>query len=200
MQQLAEAHHLVIEVDPVVHFAELDVAHDMIDGGQAGRLGFVLDRFIGRSKDAFVIPAVHEHMLGFAIGVDRGGAENAEVILLFARAPGRFAAPGRGRLPGFFDIVHFQGDDLDPISVDHVMGSDLAGGRVGRGNNKPRLPRFKNIRSKSAVACFKPGVGNGLETECLPPVVHGMFGIAHIEVNVVNGFDLQEIRLLGHGA
>jgi hypothetical protein len=27
-----------------------------------------------------------------------------------------------------------------------------------------------------------------------------MFGIAHIEVNVVNGFDLQEIRLLGHWA
>jgi hypothetical protein len=27
-----------------------------------------------------------------------------------------------------------------------------------------------------------------------------MFGIAHVKMYVVNGFDLQEIRLLGHGA
>src|SRR5512138_500340 len=80
--------------------------------------------------------------------------------------------------------------------MDHVMRSDLMGGFIGSRDHEPRLPRFKNIRSKSAVACFQPGVSDRLEAERFPPVVHGMFGVPHIEMNVIDGFDLQEIRFL----
>ncbi len=34
--QLTKAHHLVVEVDPVIHLAELHVADDMVDRGQPG--------------------------------------------------------------------------------------------------------------------------------------------------------------------
>src|SRR5512139_3326946 len=80
-----------------------------------------------------------------------------------------------------------------------MMRRDLMGGRIRRRDNKPRLPRFENVRSKSAVARFKPGICYRLETKCLPPVIHGMFGIAYIKVDVVNRFNLEEVRFLGHG-
>ncbi len=39
VQQLAEAHHLVVEVDPVVHLAQLHVAHHVIDRRPARSTG-----------------------------------------------------------------------------------------------------------------------------------------------------------------
>src|SRR5687767_211026 len=82
----------------------------------------------------------------------------------------------------------------------HMVSRDLAGRRIGSRNNKPRLPRLKNIRSKSAVSSFKPGIGYWLEAKGFPPIVHGMFGIAHVKMEMVNGFNLEEIGFLGHGA
>ena len=97
-------------------------------------------------------------------------------------------------------IIHFQGDHFHAVAMYHVVRCERAGWGIGCRNNKPRLPRFQYIRSKVAVAGFKPRICNGLEAEGLPPIIHGVPGVAHIEVNMVNGFNLQEIRLFGHRA
>ena len=131
VQQLAEAHHLVIELDPVIHLAERHVADDVVDGGQAGGLRFlVLDGAIGGGEDALIVVAVHEDVQGLAVGVNGRGAEDAEIILLFARRPGGFAAARGGLLPGLLHVVHFEGDDLDAVAVHHVMRGDVAAGTV----------------------------------------------------------------------
>src|SRR5690606_2339730 len=52
---------------------------------------------------------------------------------------------------------------------------------------------------KLAVARLQPRIGNGLEAEALPPVVHRLLGVAHPEVQVVDGLDLEEVRFLRHG-
>jgi hypothetical protein len=50
MQQLAEAQHLVVEIDPGVHLAQLHVANDVIHGCQPSGLCFQLQRLVGRGK------------------------------------------------------------------------------------------------------------------------------------------------------
>src|SRR5688572_6274702 len=123
----------MIEVDPVVHFAELYVANDMIDGGQACGFSFIFNWFISGCERAFVISAVHKDVLGFTIGVDRRSAIDAKIILLLTWCPRGPSAAGRGGLPGFFHIVHFEGDDFYAIAMDHVMRGDRTAGRIRRG-------------------------------------------------------------------
>ena len=51
------------------------------------------------------------------VGLDGGGAEEAEVVLLLTRGPGGLAA-ARSRLPpGFIDILHAQGDHFDAVAM-----------------------------------------------------------------------------------
>ncbi len=141
VQQLAEAHHLVVEIDPVIHLPKLDVADHMVDGSQPGRFGgFVLDFAIGGGKRPVVVRAVNENVLSLSISVNGRSAEDAVLILLFARCPGRLATAFGGRLPGLFHIIHFQGDDLDPVAVQHVVRSQRAGWAVRRRDNKTNLP------------------------------------------------------------
>ena len=39
VNELLEAEHLAVELDPLVHLAFLDVADDVVDGGEADRAG-----------------------------------------------------------------------------------------------------------------------------------------------------------------
>ena len=54
------AHHLVIEIDPVIHLSKGHIANHVIDCSESCRLGFIVDRFVGGSKNSFVIGAVHK--------------------------------------------------------------------------------------------------------------------------------------------
>ena len=100
-------------------------------------MGFlVLDWPVGRGEDAFVISAVHEHVQRLAVGVNGGRAVDAEIVFLLARRPGGLAAAGGGLLPGFLHVVHFQRNDLDAVAVDQVVRRQLAGRRVGGGNDE----------------------------------------------------------------
>ncbi len=190
MQKLAEAHDLVIKVNPVIHLAKLHIAHRVVHRGKPGALRFVLDGSIGGCKSAFVIGTIYEDMQRFTVRVNRRSVIKAMIVFFFARSPSRLAAACGCFLPCFFNVVHFQRDHFHTITMQQMMRREWAGWSIRCRNNKPRLPRFQHIRSKVAVASFKPGIGNGLETECLPPVIHGMFGIAHIEVDMIDGFDL----------
>ena len=112
---------------PLVHLAQRHIADDVVDGGQAGGLRFLVrDRPIGGGKDALVVAAIDEDVQRLAVGVDGRGAEDAELVLLLPRRPGRLAAARRGLLPGLLHIVHLQRDDLDAVAVHQVMRRDRA--------------------------------------------------------------------------
>ena len=66
-------------------------------------------------------------------------------------------------------------------------------------DDEARLPGLQHIGGEFAVAGLEAGIGNRLEAEGFPPVMHGVPGIAHIKVDVVDGLDLQEVGFLGHG-
>ena len=200
MQQLTETHHLMIKVYPVIHFAKLHIANHMVHRSQPCGLGFVLDGSIGGRELTFVICAVNEDVQCFTVCVNCRTAINAMIIFFFAWRPCRFAATRCCGFPCFFNIIHFERDHFHAVTMYKMMRCQRAGGRVGRRNDKPRPPRFQHIRSKVAVASFKSRICNGLEAESLPPIVHGVPGVAYVEMNMVNGFDLQEIRLFGHRA
>ncbi len=86
---LAEAQHVPVEADPVIHPAQLDVADTMVDVLEPGgrRLVGAAHRLEAGEEDAAVVPALDQGVNGLSVGADRGGD----------RFP--VAVPQHGRLP-----------------------------------------------------------------------------------------------------
>ena len=116
--ELLEAEHLAVELDPLVHLPFFDVADDVVDGRQADRVGrrravaFRVERLEARGEHAAIAVAVDEGVRRVAVGLDGRRLEDAELVFQCLAACGpasprerrplrtRLARPARrGRCP-----------------------------------------------------------------------------------------------------
>ena len=88
-EDVAEAHHILVELDPRIHLVPSDVADTMIDIEQSG-----FGRIVGRlpfpkawHEDAVVILALDEEMDRLAVSVDAAHDDFAVFVLQRLSAP-----------------------------------------------------------------------------------------------------------------
>jgi hypothetical protein len=88
VDHLRHPEHPLVELDPVLHAAELDVADDVIDVLEANaRVAPIrrLLRDVARQVRAFVAGAIDERVDDVAVGCDRRELDLAELVLDPAR-------------------------------------------------------------------------------------------------------------------
>ena len=102
-----EAHHVLVELDPLVHGAEFDVADAVVHIFQAdgfGRVG-VGTRLVAGQEHAAVVAALHQGVDGIAVGFDGGQHDFAVFIAQGFGREGRFGAALQGGVVGAFGVV-----------------------------------------------------------------------------------------------
>ena len=155
VQELGEPHRLREELHPSVHLAQLDVGHDVVDGGQsdvAGRwLGTEAHLEPRREHPGVALP-FHEPDQGLAVGADgRGPDETVLVAILdrLRRADG--AVPLRFR-EGVSGVGHLQRDHRHAVAVRvGEAGRRVVGGEAAREDETNR-PAFQDVRRRLAAA------------------------------------------------
>ena len=72
--EILEAHHVLVELDPDVHLPELDVADAVVDVQQSGRLRLIarLALLEAGQERAAIVPALDERMDRVAVDLDAG--------------------------------------------------------------------------------------------------------------------------------
>ncbi len=78
----------MVEIDPIVHLAQFDIAYNVVNRGQSCRFGAVVDGLISRGEGTIVVTAINEDMEHLSIGADRGGTKNTVLVFFLARLPG----------------------------------------------------------------------------------------------------------------
>ena len=121
--ELLEAEHLAIELDPLIHLAFFDVADDVVDGCEADRVrrcravAFRVDGRKARREHAAIAIAIDEAVRRVAVRLDRRCFVNAEFVLeSFRIANWRRPASDRGRERAA-NVGHVHGDVHDTVAV-----------------------------------------------------------------------------------
>ena len=163
-----EAEHLVVVVDPLVEVALLDVAHDVVEAGEAdlgARGGRELRRPEPGGELAGVAAAVEERVHRLAVGADGGVVDGAELVGVDGgRALGQRAAVERGGVRRL-GVVDEEADVAHAVPVGaHVLG-DRRVGRQRAGDHEADAPLLQHVRHTVAPAGLGPRVGHDLEPE-----------------------------------
>ena len=123
LRHVHEAHHLVVEGDPLVHRAELDVADDVVERLEEPlRLAVALDPGALRGRvagqvGAVVARAVDQRVPGLAVRRDGGHPDRAVLVgeVLRLAYDGRAGLDRLGDAP--VDVGHLEGDVDDAVAV-----------------------------------------------------------------------------------
>ncbi|GAA3061299.1 hypothetical protein GCM10020000_50550 [Streptomyces olivoverticillatus] len=198
---VGEGHDVVVEADPVVHLAELDVADAVVDrleepvAGLDDRLGGDEARQVG----AGVAGALDQGVAGLAVRGDGGEDDRAVLVLQLVRllqAGGavlqRVGVRGAG-------VRHLDGQVDDAVAVlGHVLGEEAA--VVGRGlddggEDEAGAARLQDVTGGLAAAVLRSAVGDALHAEGGGVVVGGLLGVADGEDDGVHPLDREGVRL-----
>ena len=202
MEDVRHPEHALVELDPVVHPAELDVADDVVDVQEADAAAGVAVRRHGDvagQERAAVVGTVHERVDGVAVGRDRGALDLAELVLVGLRLHDA-ASAARDRLAvGLRRVGHGQRDVADAVAVLRVVlrdlvllaqrarddeadvsllehvGSAVAHSRLGARVRRPREAHRVLVEVRSLLCVADP------ELDVIPPEQrHEVFGHAPI--------------------
>ncbi len=147
MDQLSKSHHAVVEVHPVIHFAQLNVAHYVVDRRQASAFSRKIQGFVPRRKWTLIVRPVDKHMQHLTVGVNGCGAEDPIVVARLAWFPYSFRASFCSRAVGLFDVINPERNVLNAVAMQHLMRSDFIGGVVRGGDYEADLARFEHVGS-----------------------------------------------------
>ncbi len=125
-----------------------------------------------------------------AVGADCGAANSSVLVDEIVRLLlGRRAALD-SFLEGQVRIFDVQGDIAHTIAVAAKMLAGRAAGVQGRGQQDVGLALTQQIGSSLPVPGFEPAVCNLRKTECVAIVERRLFGVADIELNVMDSLQL----------
>ena len=118
----------LVELDPVVHAAELDVADHVVERLQADARDVAVRRRrdVARQVRAGVLGAVHERVDDVAVGPDRGELDAAVVVVDPVRLGDAARAALHGRPVRLARARHLEGDVLRAVPVPRGEPRDLA--------------------------------------------------------------------------
>src|SRR6266540_1270968 len=192
----------LVEADPVVHPAQLDVADHVVDGLKARgrqRVGRRRPGDVAGQERPLVGGAVDQRVDGVAVGGDRGPADDAVVVLVVGRL-GRPAGAALHRRPvGDHGVRHGEGDVVDPVAVPGDVGGDLRVGAQRGGEHEPDGSLFQHPGGPVAHARLRAGVGDRGEPEPGPVEVGRLPGVAHPQLDVVDAEQSERVVRVGRG-
>src|SRR6266508_4467978 len=202
VDELGEAHDPLVEADPVVHPAQLDVADHVVDGLKARgrqRVGRRRPSDVAGQERPLVGGAVDQRVDGVAGGGDRGPADDAVVVLVVGRL-GRPAGAALQRRPvGDHGVRHGEGDVVDPVAVPGDVGGDLRVGAQRGGEHEPDGSLLQHPGGPVAHAGLRAGVGDRGEPEPGPVEVGRLPGVAHPQLDVVDAEQSERVVRVGRG-
>ncbi|MDF2754385.1 MAG: hypothetical protein K0S82_2768 [Gaiellaceae bacterium] len=187
----------LVELDPVIHPAELDVADDVVEGDQpdpAGRLS-VLDRgpVAGQVRPR-IVPTVHERVDDLAVGADRRQLDTAELVLDPARLGNSACAPLDGLAVRLLRARDLQPDRLGAVPVPAGELGDLVLGAEAARQDEADVALLEHVGRTVADARLGARVRGAGEPERLLVVVGRLLGVADPELDVVPALQRHEVR------
>src|SRR5512133_1350697 len=189
VDQLGEAQDPLVELDPPVHLAQLDVADHVVDGLQADRRQRVGHRGPGGEpgqERPGVAGAVDQRVDGVAVGGDGRPADDAVLVLVVARLQHATGAPLGGGAVGDGGVGHGQGDVADPVAVAGDVLGDLGPGPQRAGQHQPDRPLPEDPGGLVTQAGLGAGVGDRGEAEPGAVEVGRLLGVADPQLDVVD--------------
>ena len=198
--ELLEAEDGAVEIDPLVHPPLLDVAHDVVDGEEAGGMvggGAValrVDGDVAGGEGPVVAVAVDEGVGGVAVGADRGVLVDAMLVLerLGPHHPDRPAL--HGEVVGEAHVVDREGDVGDAVAVQDEARRLGVVRPQGRLEDERDPPLAEHVAGLVLHLRLEPGVGHHLEAVGVAVEEGRLAGVAHEEADVV---DLAEGNVAG---
>jgi non-specific serine/threonine protein kinase len=157
--QVGEAHHPVVEGHPFVHGAELDVADDVVERDERGRLvDGAASCHVPRKVGAVVAGAVHQRVRGVTVGLDGRRAHRAVLVVDVVRLRhDRGARRARVR-DALVHVGHLERHVEHAVAVPAVVVGDRAVRADRALDDEPDLPRRQHVRVMVAVPGLRPGV------------------------------------------
>jgi hypothetical protein len=196
-----EAHDVLVPAHPVVHLAQLDVAHAVVHVFQAARVRAVVvvegertdgreageERAAGAERLEVVLAlAGDERVYDPAVGLDARPRDRPLLATLGHRLVGRLGAVPDRLAVGGLRVGHREGDVLGPVTVSHDL---LLGGVVLAQTGREQETDVALGEEEARLLARAGGqVGELIdaEAEAMRVEVRGLPGVADIESNVIH--------------
>jgi hypothetical protein len=168
---VGEAHDPVVEVDPLVHGAELDVAHDVVERLEEP-LGSTLALLVRRAAGdvpgqvgAGVARPVHQRVPGLAVGGDGAEADRAVLVGDVVGLLQHGGALGAGVLDALVDVRHLERYVGDAVTVPGVVGDHRAARVDATLEHEPHTAALEHEGDVVPVAGLRSRVRDELHAE-----------------------------------
>jgi hypothetical protein len=191
----------LVEVDPVIHPAELDVPDDMVDRDQADAVAGAAvrgERDIAGQIRTGVLGPVDERVHVLAVGPDRRQLDAAVLVLDPLRLGDAAGATLDGFAVGLARVRNEERDVLGRVAVGGGEADDLAVAAEAAREHEPDLALLEDVRGAVADAGLRACVGDPVEAERLLVPVRRLLGVPDPELEVVPALERHEIGA-GHG-
>ena len=191
----------LVELDPLVHLPELDVADDVVDRDQADAAAGVpvrRERDVAGQIGPRVVGAVDEAVDVLAVGGDRGQLDAAVLVLHDMRLDDAARPAGDSLAVGRRDVGHLQRDVLGRIAVLRGEADDRAVGAKAAREHEPDLALLENVRGAVADTRLRPRVGDAVEAERVLVPEGRLLGVPDPELDVIPAVEGHEVRVC-HG-
>src|SRR5437763_4427527 len=208
----------LVELDPVVHPAELDVADDVVDVREAYSLGeagsavgeaagarpkslgvaVLRDGDVTGEERAAVVRAVDEGVDRVAVGRDRRALDRPVLVLVASRLHHAAGAARHGLAVGLRRVGHSEGDVADAVAVSRMVLRDLVFLPQRPRNDETHFPLLEHVGravadSRLGAGIRRPGEAHGVLVE-----VRRLLRVADPELDVIPPEQRHEV--FGHEA
>src|SRR6185437_6999604 len=201
VDHLFEAEDILVELDPVVHLAQLDIAYDVVNRRQADATRLLpigrLDWTVAWEKDARVVLALDKAVERLTIGIDGGALHLTIVVLRHGRLNGATRATSQRLLIRLLGIGHRECNILDAIAVQQDMLRNRAFRLQSCRQHKANLALLQDITGAVAHPGLQARIGYRREAKCFLVENGCLPRIANVELDMVPSLDGHEI-LLSH--
>src|SRR5579871_2094649 len=199
VNHLGEAHHIFVELDPLVHLAKLDVANHMIYRAETAVARQLcccrFDGAISRQEWAIVVAAFDEAVNGLAVGVDGSALDLAMLIFGDGRLHCALCATRQRIVIRLLRVRHFQCDIFCAVAVQQRMLRNGTLRAEAAAQHEANLALLDDIAGAVAQARLQAGIGDRHEAEGAAIIMGGLFGVADVELDVVPVLDRHEIGI-----
>ena len=196
VDHLRHAEDALVELDPVLHAAELDVADDVVDREQPDlRLPTRcrLERDVAGEVRAFVVAPADERVHDVAVGRDRRELDTAELVLHPLRLGHALRTALHGLTVRLARVRDAQRDVLDPVAVRRGELADLVPATQRARDHEADVVLLEHVARAVADPRLRACVRRAAEPECVLVVEGGLLGVPHPELDVVPPVERHEV-------
>jgi hypothetical protein len=201
VDQLGEAQAALVELDPVLHAAELDVPDDVVDEFQAHSGGGLavpaFERLVAGQVGACVVLPVDEGVHRVAVGGDGRELDPAVLVLDPVRLGDAAGAALERLAVGVRRVGDLEGSVLDSVPVGVGVPGDFVVGAERAREDEADVALLEQVRGPVAEACFGACVSDGAEAESVLVEVGGLLRVSHPQLEVVPAEQGHEVLVHG---